>query len=175
VRLLLATFAILAAGLAACATPKPVNLESDFDARQARRLMAPGPNAVAGRALLPQRGGSAVTCAGRVVLLIPATAYAEEWARHEFEWLGPAERAVGFRNVASATTVYVHPAEFVERQRSTQCDAQGRFRFDGVADGRFIVMTEITWTAGTAPQGGRIARSVTLAGGQPQELLLTLE
>lgn len=174
-RLLLTPLALVAAGLVACAAPKLVNLESDFDARQAQRLVAPGPNAVAGRALLQQRGGSVVTCAGRVVLLIPATAYAEEWARHEFEWLGPAERAVGFRNVASATTVYVHPAEFVERQRSTQCDGQGRFRFDGVADGRFIVMTEITWTAGTAPQGGRIARHVNLAGGQAQELVLTLE
>lgn len=161
------------ASMAGCAA-KPVNLEADFDKTQAARLLARGSNVIAGSALLRQRGGAVVTCAGRPVLLIPATAYADEWARHEFEWIGGGPSAVGFRSEASVPVSYIHPADFVSQQRVVPCDARGMFRFEGVADGRFYVMTEILWMSGTVPQGGRLARAVTLAGGQQQELVLTV-
>lgn len=56
-------------------------------------------------------------------------------------------------------------AEFGRLVRRTQCDAQGNFIFDRVADGDWFVETKVTWVVAGVQQGGAIMRRVSVAGG----------
>ncbi len=157
-RLLLAL--ACASFLGACAAPVVVNVGVPFDAAAAQRMLADGPNTVRGNAFLRQRGGGVVTCAGAEVVLVPATAYAQRvFAALYGTSAGAAMQA--------PNTVDIQPksVQFSKLLRRTQCDAQGNFVFERVADGDWFVETTITWVVGNSPQGGPIMRRVSVAGG----------
>ncbi len=69
--------------LAGCATtPTTVNLVYAFDVGKAKALLVKGPNTIKGSALMRQRNGGVVTCAGYKAYLVPYTEYAAERMRH---------------------------------------------------------------------------------------------
>lgn len=156
--------------LGACAS-RPVTVVARFDEVQATRLMQPGGNTIVGSALLRQRGGGVVTCAGREVHLIPLTEYAKEWAGYEFEW---ATVQTGVRPADWRANSYLHQAGFIEQRRSANCDAQGAFRFENVADGQFYLTTDVSWIAGNAMQGGQLVRLIELSGSKRHDITLSL-
>ncbi len=157
------TFCMLSSCASIPQTPKHA-LHSEFNADQARRMLEKGTNTIKGSALMRQRGGGVVTCAGQTVFLIPATAYAVE--RMHFIY-GPQDRGFGGKpGQLEDNSLYV------ELTRRTRCDAQGFFAFDQVADGMFYVMTRINWETGRSAEGGGLMHRVTLSGVETREIVL---
>lgn len=154
---------LVATALAGCATQK-VKVDVPFDEKQAAALMQPGVNTIKGSALIRQRGGTVVTCAGSDVGLIPATAYARK--RMEIIY------GSGTFAPVVPTFDYTPPA-YQQHVRKSTCNAQGFFTFDRVADGEFFVATSVQWEAGYTMQGGALMQRVSVSGGELKEIVLT--
>ena len=155
--------------LVGCASG-PFALEARFDEATAARLAAPGPNTITGAALIRQRGGGVVTCAGGAVTLVPVTAYSKEWALYEFGM--EASATEGYRAQEAKPYFYKHPASWANTVRTAYCDTQGNFRFENVADGQFYIGAEVKWMVGYVPQGGKIAKIISTGGGRRTEVML---
>ncbi|MCC2673071.1 MAG: Lipoprotein [Ramlibacter sp.] len=154
--------------LAGCATTTTVTLSQRFDAEVAEKMLKPGANAVTGSALIRQKGGGVVTCAGFKVHLVPVTAYAEERMRAIY---GGGKHA----DVSRRVTFTPDEPAYRQHTRETTCNAQGFFRFDNVSDGDFFVTSVVVWKVGQyeIPQGGGLMQRVTLKGGQTVDLTLS--
>jgi hypothetical protein len=169
-RLLLITGAI--AALTACAIPgasvPPYSVQAPFDATVARAMLSDGPNTIKGNAFMRQQGGGVVTCAGQVVYLVPATAYAAERVQALY---GNVERGVnaGRRNFRFSP----EPADYLSLVRTSRCDSQGNFVFERVADGDFFVNTLVSWQVGNAAQGGQLMHRAAVKAGQTVSLVMS--
>jgi hypothetical protein len=157
------------AGCAAPAQDETVILMSSFDAKEAGEMMAPGTNSLRGSALIRQRGGGVVTCAGKEVRLIPATAYATERMMAAYGNISngfiPATRKITFGGGDQA--------QYARLTKTTTCDAQGYFKFDHVANDTFYVVTVVTWQVNqNAVEGGSLMQSVPLMGSETKEIVL---
>lgn len=156
--------ALVAVVLQACAVAHPpVIIHEPFDAAQAKAMLQPGANTLTGSALIRQRGGGIVTCAGNTVRLVPATLYAKRRMAVIYGGVRIARQTVPFSP---------DPAEYAELTRTTVCNAQGFFTFNGVADGDFFVVTEIRWTVGYSVEGGSLMERVSLQGAEKKEITL---
>lgn len=83
------------------------------------------------------------------MLLLPETPYFQEALMV----------ARGLRSPAFVEGVSVGHANVTRR---TQCDAQGNFVFERLPTARWRVLTEVRWDAGRIPQGGMLARSISV-------------
>lgn len=158
----------LAAALAGCAV-QPVQISVPFDAAQARAMLADGSNTIEGSALIQQRGGGVVTCAGREVILIPATDYARARVTALY---GNAE--AGYAPMWGSPRLPDAPADYETLRRSTVCDSLGMFRFERIADGDWYVISIITWNINPyIPEGGALMRHVSVRGGGTAKIVLS--
>jgi len=159
----------LALGIAGCAAPqKPVQLTTSFNATEAQRLTQPGANIVSGSALIRQNGGGIVTCAGLSIMLIPHTAYAAERIRAIY---GNTER--GSNPIQRQLQFVPDDTRYLQITRQTVCDAQGKFTFNDVADGRFYLISVINWRVGNAVQGGSLMQAVSVKDGGSRDVVLS--
>lgn len=152
--------------ITACGTVseiRTVNVRQPFDGAQAERMIAAGPNTIYGSALMRQRGGGVVTCAGSEIILVPATEYAKQRMASIF----------GSSNF-SRTAVKFQPdvAEYKDLVRKTKCNVQGQFTFEQVADGEFFISSTVVWAVGYNAQGGNMIERVTVKNGQRKEVTL---
>lgn len=155
----LLTFAA-ASMLGGCATyaqPAPVSITTPFDREAHAPYYLAGTGSIHGQAFLRQQGGGVVTCAGSPVLVVPATAYFRE----------------AFSILRTGRPVTGQPAEVQQLGHQSVCDAQGNFHVGNLAAGQWFVTTEVSWTVGYAAQGGGLLTEVTVADGQPTQVLLT--
>lgn len=153
--------------LAACApTVMQVPLTPD-DMELAAAMLQTGTSTIRGSALLRQRGGGVVTCAGNDVFLIPATDSASRELRRIF---GSDQGYVPRGGDASlgGGTLVAPP----EPNRRAACNAQGFFSFDGVRPGRWYLMTIVTWTVGDQYQGGTLLGMAEVSEGGEIEVVL---
>ena len=130
---------IMFAMVTACRPEKEVLTKfamSDHDA-----FMRSGTSTVEGQGFLRQQGGNVVRCSGEDVMLVPATAYFKEYTQ--------VVRSGGIPKEIDQLRL-LHKGAV----RTATCDADGKFRFDKLPAGRWIVSTRIRWMAGNAPQGG---------------------
>ena len=162
-------------GLAGCVPPKPpITLYSFFSIEKAKALLVKGNNTIKGSALIRQRNGGVVTCAGNVIKLFPRTEYMEERVKHLYGSIGG-----GFSRLQRSSKINfasTHP-QYGELIKESTCDAQGFFKFKDVADGDFFVIARITWeviisTYSTRHEGGHIGRLVSVSGGETKEVVL---
>ena len=166
------TIAITSLLVTGCVTKPPLRVvitTSPLDSVKTLKALEKGTSAIKGSALLRQRGGVVVTCAGMEVGLVPVTAYSVE----RFTALYGSERG-GYRP-ANALGIKFEPdneAVYQSLTRETRCDAQGYFKFDNVAQGDYFVVTSVTWRA-TATQGGWISQRVSLTEAETKEIVLT--
>jgi hypothetical protein len=164
---------VLMAGCAAPAPPvPPAQMTSPFNASDVAWSRAPGTATVEGRAAIPAGGDASHTCAGGEVQLLPAGTYAAEMMRTVFgsDARGYAPRASPPRYPTNIA------ADFQSTVRRVGCDAEGRFRFDGVPAGRWYVFSNVIWrTAGgeAAPQGGALMQRIDVTEGARANVLLT--
>lgn len=144
---------------AAAPSPRPIGVVADTT--EYRAFLQSGSGELRGQAFLTTRGGDVKLAAGRLVTLDPATAYAREWFR---------------RFGADAERFDAVPPDpvFVRARKTTTANAEGRFRFSGLAPGDYIVRTIVTWEAGgyAGAQGGVVAALVSVKEGQTDEVVL---
>lgn len=165
------TLAVASILITGCATAPTIITLTPFNKSEAEMLLTPGPNAVRGSALIRQRGGSVVTCAGREVALIPATQHSTERMQALY---GRTDQ--GYRPAWGAPKISFNneSSEQSKLLKMTRCDAQGFFRFDKVANGEFFVVTSIIWHINQyTPEGGALMNKIHLNNGETKELVLT--
>jgi hypothetical protein len=164
-------FAILAALalmlFTGCAS-KSVGLNTRFDSEAAKRQISDGTNSVRGSGLIRQAGGGVVTCAGNPVFLMPVTGTAKEWATHVY-----GSPQGGYRPAGGRGVMFEGAEEFMSVVRTANCDVQGLFKFERVANGEFYVFTRVVWRVGGEMQGGSIMRPVDLTGGSSVDVVLS--
>lgn len=134
--------ACVALGLSSClagcvpgGTGQP--MATTFDPKAAEFAGKTGTGIVEGQAFLRRDYGRLVTAAGERVFLIPATAYAVERFGKMFD--------------GEYRSYYGHPVEpppedYYRYRRETKVDMSGRFTFEKVPPGRYIVATRVFWT-----------------------------
>lgn len=129
---------------------------------------ARGDNVIEGSALLRTRGGEVRTCAALEAAIIPVSVYAKERMIHLY---GNAHG--GYRPVWHQVRFEPDVNAFYRTVRTTKCDAQGEFSFEGLPDGDWFVMATVVWEApGAGAQGGSLMVRVKLRGGETQKVLL---
>ena len=177
-RELVAASAVILGILAAagCGRGSVVELPAPiFESRSADYVLADGDSVVWGSAFSRQRGGDLVSCAGNTVYLMPDTEF--------YNWvLSPVtvttrggQFGIGGarytdREYPVAERLNGEPSRWV---RTTSCDIDGRFEFQGIPRGSYIVATVITWFAAGSPQGGAVSQSVVVDGVADTEVTLT--
>lgn len=155
---------ILAVAVLGCATapapaPAPRPIAASVDPAEYAQFMQPGQHSVQGQAFLVQRGGDVVRGAGREVTLDPLTPYAMEW----FVRFGADARRFD----------HMPPApEFAKARRTTVADADGKFSFQDLPAGAYLVRSTVTWETGYSRQGGVVADTVTVGAAPPRLLIL---
>ena len=123
--------------LAGCQAGPTASVDSKFDARSAQYVLKGGKGRIDGQAFLRRDYGRLVTAAGERVFLIPATAYAVE----RFDRMFGGDRRSYYGNAVEDP-----PAEYLALRREAKVDMHGRFTFENVAPGRYIVATRVFWT-----------------------------
>lgn len=160
--------ALSVAVLSGCVTarphPRPLpqwNAVSDVTEAEYQPYLAGGTGSVTGQAFLTQRGGGVVKAAGRTVTLDPATSIGNEW------W-GKAGKVWVFRSLKPPSP------GFAKARRKTVADADGRFKFSGLAAGKYYVRTEVTWEIGgyNPTQGGLVGQLVEVRYDETSEVIL---
>lgn len=129
--------ACLASGLAGCQLGPTQSIGTAFDPKAAEYILKPGTGRIEGQAFLRRDYGRLVTAAGERVFLIPATAYATERFGKMFG---------GDRRSYYGNAVDDPPEEYYTYRRETKVDMSGKFTFENVPKGRFIVATRVFWT-----------------------------
>lgn len=123
--------------LAGCQMAGTAKVDTPFDPKAAEFGRRTGTGRIEGQAFLRRDYGRLVTAAGERVFLIPATAYAVE----RFEKLFGGDRRSYYGN-----QVEEPPPEYYDARRETKVDMTGKFSFENVAPGRYIVATRVFWT-----------------------------
>ena len=156
-----------------------IPITAQFDAEAVAFIHERGSNKVMGSAYLRQQGGGVVTCAGHTVWLVPHSEHSHERVRKMYPKVEERETAY----LEALGEVYGEPAygkrlprevpEYYATTRQTPCDAQGRFEFEQVADGRYYLTTEVLWWVGGNAQGGQLMAPVMVTGGETAKVVLT--
>jgi hypothetical protein len=120
--------------LAACQTAR---VEIPFDPTAAAYVLQTGTGRIEGEAFVRRDFGRIVTAAGERVYLIPATTYTLERFDKMFS---------GDRRAYWGTSIEETPPEYERYRREAKVDMRGRFVFDDLAPGRYIVATRVFWT-----------------------------
>ena len=139
----------------------------------------PGTGVIDGQAFVIVRGGdvlldtkgylttisdNARTASGNDVTLDPATPYAMEWYMKE---------GTSLRRFGNAPK----DATFRAARKKAVADESGKFKFEGLPAGRYIVRTTITWQTPrdsyrTMTQGGVASAVIDLAEGETKTLII---
>ena len=158
---------IFTIALGGCVTIQQHTISVPFDRNQAAALMLEGSNTIKGNAFMRQNGGGVVSCAGATVMLIPATAYADERTGALY---GKGDAGVTRKNIQFQPDY----AEYRTLTKTTTCDSSGNFEFSNVADGDFFVVTKVEWIVGTYNrQGGGLMHKVKVRNKQTVRLILS--
>ena len=143
--------------LTSCVGPTIVNLQSSFDVEQAKELLKEGNNTIKGSALIRQKGGGIITCAGLDVWLYPVTDYATERIQYIY---GKNEK--GFSNVKDIFWAHERISfqpdieEYYLYSKKTIGDTQGNFEFEKLKNGEYYILTFIYWHVNSSVAGGFI-------------------
>ena len=128
---------------------------------------AVGSGIIEGQAFLRTRGGEVRTAAGSEVILIPSVGCV-------LDWWAKAGKVWSNRNFLP------NDPSFRARIRRTIADGDGRFRFDGLPAGPYIVRSQVTWevpglygAGSTEIQGGIVGDEFQVEAGKATTAVLT--
>jgi hypothetical protein len=165
VKLSLLVIAFCITGCVQPQAPITVTLNSTFNEEEAKSLLKDGTNTIQGNAFMRQQGGGVVTCAGNEVFLTPDTDYSKERmvAIYGSSEIGLSQRPIQFIPDIKA---------YKDLVKKTQCNSQGNFKFEKVADGTFYVVTSVLWQVANSPQGGNLMKKVSVKNGEIQDIII---
>lgn len=147
-------------------------LQGSFDADAARKQLKAGDNTIVGSAFFPLQDGDVRFASGKEVYLIPSTEYARERMLKIYGNLTHGHRSAGDGFVTFPGT----PQEYFDLQKTTMAGARGEFKFTGLTDGEYFVVTGLTWRWEDRTHkylsGGYLMRKVSVSGGETQEIVL---
>jgi hypothetical protein len=146
--------------LASCAAPLPIA----FDADSASNIVKPGNNTIEGTAFTASPSGYVRNCSRGDVFLVPKTRYAQMWFAQAFQG----------RSYAYRIAVDQMPANegFEKYRREGECDKEGRFRFEQVADGDYYVFVRIFWLLRWQRNGYALMAPVAVSHGMTTNMAL---
>ncbi len=121
----------------ACQMGPSAPINAVFDQKSSEYILKSGSGRIDGQAFLKRDYGRLVTAAGERVFLIPATAYAVE----RFDRMFGGDRRSYYGNQVDEP-----PPEYLTYRRETKVDMGGKFAFEKLAPGRYIVATRVFWT-----------------------------
>jgi hypothetical protein len=160
-------WAVVSMALVGCA---PTVMQADLaptDIELATKMLEPGTGIVKGSALLRQKGGGVVTCAGNEVYLIPATQSGARELRRIFGSDGYVNRG---GNAITGGGTRVSPPQ---PHRTALCNAQGFFTFGNVKAGGWYVMTSVVWSVSDSYQGGTLLNFAQIVEGGEADIVLS--
>jgi hypothetical protein len=129
-----------------------------------------GTSSLEGQAFLRQNGGGVVTCAGEAVKLIPYAGLFKE--AYDLSKSGKAPLPNGRNNITVVQYAEADPT-YEKLIKSTKCDAQGNFKFEGLPSGEWVALTKVQWIVADLPQGAKIGSRVSLNVGETKRVLLS--
>lgn len=146
--------------------PAAAHPASLFSANQHHYILEHGRNTIEGQATVHYEDGGPATCAGDSATLIPDTAYTRARLNRLYG---------GSRDFAPISTAPRLPRDpqYETYVRHAPCDAEGRFRFDDVADGRYEIIAALRQQGESRAQGVSVRQAVTVHGGETRDILLT--
>lgn len=153
----------LVAALAGCGLRRVENVQTPYVASEYLPYAQPGTARIAGGVAERVLAGQVMTCAGRDVMLTPATSYGRAAIDILKAGKRPGAGASGdSRALMDSTT------------KRSSCDAQGKFAFDRLAAGTWILLVSLS-----APdddwETGAMIREITVAAGETVTVALTDE
>ena len=150
------------------AEPPRLEVASTFDVAEAAYIHETGEGTVEGRVFVRLWSGEEVHCAGQTVKLVPQTALARERLGHLYGETGLR------RHVRNPVKLEKPDPQYWDYMREAPCDDQGRFRFEGVADGGYFVVGSVSWRGLHGHwQAGSLMQAVEVRGGEAANLVLT--
>lgn len=142
-----------------------------FDPAQVAWSQGPGPNTVSGQALYTSLAGDMRVCANQTVRLIPDSPY----ARQRFLELYGSDVS-GLSNGKNFGTYGPDRSDprYLATARSTTCNDAGNFKFDGVPNGTYYVLSTMLWSSTTTVDvpGSAAFKRVQVKDGQTAEISL---
>ena len=155
-------YAALAVGIL-CGCVAAPTIKSTFDPAEAAFIHKQGSGSVTAQAFLRRNDGMVVYAAGSDVRLIPKTKYSEERINALY-------RGSKYNTFIPSPPM---PPGFESATRVTKADGEGRFSFNGLADGDYYVVTSVQWMAGDLTQGGALMETASIKGGNTLNLIMT--
>ena len=147
---------------------EPLEIASSFDADEAAYIHQAGDNVIDGRVFVRLWSGEEVPCAGHTVQLVPQTALARERMDRLYGEAGLR------RHVRNPVKLQKPDPRYWDYMREAPCDDQGRFRFEGVADGGYFVVGSVSWRGLHGHwQAGSLMQAVEVRSGEAVNLVLT--
>ena len=157
-----------------CATEAPppvvthpvVAHPSPFNPNQHHHILERGTNTIEGQAAVHYEDGGLASCAGDSATLVPDTAYTRARLNRLYG---------GHRDFAPISTAPRLPRDpqYETYVRHAPCDPEGRFRFDQVADGSYVVVAALRQPGERRTEGVSVRQAVTVRGGETRDILLT--
>ena len=159
-RLALFAVSILATACTASLPPAAPAPLVPFNAQEVAWVNTPGTATVEGQAFMKTRGGDVKYGAGEDVWLIPNSA-------HSFDWYSRLTSRYGDSQVKKMDP------QLAALVRKTVAGGDGRFRFESVPAGPYLILTSVTWLAGRSQQGGFVGTTAQAENGKTVNIIVT--
>lgn len=112
-----------------CCSIKPLTLKAPFDQKASAHILKSGDRLIFGQAFAREESGGVVRAAGSRVLLLPDTKIHEEYA----------DALMHYRQVKL-------PNRMRKYRQETIADADGKFAFNDLAPGKYLLISKVEWT-----------------------------
>jgi hypothetical protein len=137
-----------------------------FNPNHAHYILEHGSNIIEGQASVRYEDGGLASCAGDSATLVPDTAY----TRARLNRLYGGRR--DFAPISTAPRLSRDP-QYETYVRHAPCDAEGKFRFDQVADGAYVVVAALRQPGEKRAEGVSVRQAVSVHGGETRDMVLT--
>ena len=152
------------------AEPPRVAVESAFDVAEAAYIHETGEGTVEGRVFVELWSGEEVPCTESPVLLVPQTTLSRERMAYLY---GGTDEPGRRRHARNGAKLEAPDPQYWDYMRESSCDDQGRFRFEGVADGGYYVIGSIAWKDVNGWVAVSLMQPVLVEGGERIQVILT--